>query len=169
MFRRTRVRRVFAALTAVAFLGISVAACGDGNGRKSSGRSSHHDDDDDDDDRGGGSFGDQSAGNGGSRGTAGLESAVREYTRAYFAAETATAYRMLSGRCQEEVTASAHASLVAGDAAEHGPLLVETFTVDRASAGSAVVTYTVGVPVVDAGLAGEAWTREGGSWRWDDC
>ncbi|UCM90233.1 hypothetical protein [Streptomyces marincola] len=94
---------------------------------------------------------------------------MHAYTRAYFAGEAVTAYAMLSERCRDLVGSSAHGDEVAGAAAEHGELTVQTYTTNLIEADSAVVTYTVGVPELDEPRRAESWVSENRSWKWDAC
>ncbi|MFF9779577.1 hypothetical protein ACF1HJ_38790 [Streptomyces sp. NPDC013978] len=107
--------------------------------------------------------------------TADLEAAVRAYTAAYFANDPDTTHGMLSARCQKVITRAGMAVLTeraeqteraVGDAE---PKDVQRFEVDEISTSGdeARVSYGVGMPKFDQKQ--EAWAREAGVWRYDDC
>lgn len=98
-----------------------------------------------------------------------LEQAVRDYTDAYFAPDSDTAYNMLSERCAAQLQPGAFSAMLDQAAADYGQLSVETFSVDQMSGDLARVTYTVGLPMVDETLTQQTWVREGDSWRYDGC
>lgn len=96
---------------------------------------------------------------------AALTQSVHDYIEALTAGDTTTAWPMLSTRCQEtwgqegldERTQNALA-LLAGQQAEG-------ITVDDLSGDLARVSYTVGTEQ----RHGQPWTRQDGTWRYDDC
>lgn len=98
-----------------------------------------------------------------------LETAVRTYTDAFFATDSDTAWPMLSARCQSQTTEPAFGVMLEEITGMYGEHAVETFQVDDLSGDLARVTYTIGLPVVDADLAGQPWVREDGTWRYDAC
>ncbi|MGY1500819.1 hypothetical protein ACW4TU_30280 [Streptomyces sp. QTS52] len=96
-----------------------------------------------------------------------LEQAVREYTAAYFQGDAETAYAVLSKHCQGTITAAAYGAVVEQAKADYGQQTVKTVTVDKLSGDLARVSYTVSLPKFDQ--QGQAWTREGGAWKYDAC
>jgi hypothetical protein len=97
-----------------------------------------------------------------------LEKAVRAYSDAYFATDTATAYGMLSTRCRGEVTQAAYGQSIAAATKAYGKThTIKSLTVDQMSGDMARVTYTYDATVLDQKQ--QPWTREGGAWRWDAC
>lgn len=96
-----------------------------------------------------------------------LETAVREYTAAYFANEPKTTHGMLSARCQERITPEAMAALTERAVGDYGKQDVKRFQVDQLSGDMARVSYGVGLPKFDQ--AQQPWVREGGVWKFDAC
>jgi PBP1b-binding outer membrane lipoprotein LpoB len=99
--------------------------------------------------------------------TAGLESAVREYTDAYFKGDVNTAYGMLSGRCTEKINKPAMQALTDRAVGDYGHQDVKRFEVDQVSGDMARVSYGVGLPKFDQKQ--QPWVREGGDWKYDAC
>ncbi len=98
---------------------------------------------------------------------AGLESAVRSYTDAYFKGDAATAYGMLSDRCSEKITKYELQALTDRALADYGHQDVKQFEVDQRSGDMARVSYGVGLPKFDQKQ--QPWAREGGDWKYDAC
>lgn len=96
-----------------------------------------------------------------------LQLAVRRYTAAYFQGATDVAYGMLSAHCQGQITEDAYSAVVEQAKADYGQQTVKTVTVDKLSGDLARVSYTVSLPKFDQ--QGQAWVREGGSWKYDAC
>ncbi|MGK5534218.1 hypothetical protein [Streptomyces sp. URMC 129] len=99
---------------------------------------------------------------------AALEEAVRTFTDVYFT-DPPAAYRMLSERCADLTDEETYTAELEGFAAAYGEVSVETFSVDEIDGDSALVTYTIGDPMIDGGLVGQPWVREDGEWRYDAC
>jgi hypothetical protein len=99
--------------------------------------------------------------------TAGLESAVRLYTDAYFKGDVATVYGMLSDGCTETITKPAMQALTDRAVGDYGHQDVKRFEVDQVSGDTARVSYGVGLPKFDQKQ--QPWVREGGDWKYDDC
>ncbi|WP_216591572.1 hypothetical protein [Streptomyces brasiliscabiei] len=104
---------------------------------------------------------------------AALETAVREYTAAYFANRPDTAFGMLTARCQKQITRAGMAVLTEradqtrraiGDTE---PKEVKRFEVNETDGDEARVSYGVGTPKFDQKR--EQWAREAGVWRYDTC
>jgi hypothetical protein len=96
-----------------------------------------------------------------------LEQAVRDYSAAYFATDTAKAYGMLSQRCAEEIPAAMYGPMVEATVKQYGVHDIKTLTVDQVSGDLARVTYTYPVPALDQKQ--QPWAREDGQWRYDAC
>ncbi|WP_159037166.1 hypothetical protein [Streptomyces specialis] len=99
---------------------------------------------------------------------AALEEAVRTFTEVYFT-DPPAAYAMLSERCAEQSDEATYTAQLEQFAESFGELSVQTFSVDEIDGDTAHVTYTVGDPMIDGGLAGQPWVREDGEWRYDAC
>ena len=98
----------------------------------------------------------------------GLEQAVQQYTSAYFAADTDTAYGLLSKRCQGQMDEIVFGSLLKEAAKDYGPDHPATDVKTQVSGDLARVTYKVeGLPKFDQ--QAQPWTREGGAWKYDAC
>jgi hypothetical protein len=101
-------------------------------------------------------------------GKADLEKAVHAYSDAYFTTDTATAYAMLSKRCQAGVTADEYGQSIKATTQKFGTKhKVKTVTVDQMSGDMARVSYTYDVPLLSQ--KAQSWTREDAAWRWDAC
>lgn len=98
---------------------------------------------------------------------AALENSVRDYTRALFAPDPDTGYRLLSARCKAEMPEPEFKALAEQAHHEYGALTIKTISVDQLSGDMARVSYGVGVPQFER--KAQPWTREGGVWRWDAC
>ncbi|OQD53171.1 hypothetical protein BM536_034305 [Streptomyces phaeoluteigriseus] len=97
-----------------------------------------------------------------------LEAAAAVYTSAYFAADTDTAYGMLSARCREEIGADAYTALVEKAKADHGPDHPATDVRAEVSGKLGRVSYKVrGLPQFDQ--RAQPWTLEDGGWKYDAC
>ncbi|MFI6039201.1 hypothetical protein ACIBBD_34755 [Streptomyces sp. NPDC051315] len=97
-----------------------------------------------------------------------LEAAVAVYTAAYFAADAATAYDMLSKRCRGEITADAYAGVVQQAKADHGEDHPATDVKAEVSGELGRATYKVqGLPEFDQ--TDQPWTLEDGAWKYDAC
>ncbi|GCD94062.1 hypothetical protein [Embleya hyalina] len=99
--------------------------------------------------------------------TAPLEAAVRTYTAKMFTGDAASAYAILSTRCQGKTTTTEYGAVVAQAKKVYGALTVKSIKVDEMNGDRARVTYSVGVPTLDR--TAQTWTREAGTWRWDGC
>jgi hypothetical protein len=100
-------------------------------------------------------------------GKAQLEQAVRAYSDAYFATDTAKAHGMMSARCQDKIPAEVYGPVVEASVKQYGVHDIKTFTVDQLSGDLARVTYTYAVPALDQKQ--QPWAREGGAWKYDGC
>jgi hypothetical protein len=97
-----------------------------------------------------------------------LEQAVKQYTDAYFAADTATAYGLLSKRCKGQMDEIVFGSLLKEATKQYGPDHPATDVKTQVSGDLARVTYKVeGLPKFDQ--QAQPWTREGGAWKYDAC
>lgn len=97
-----------------------------------------------------------------------VESAVQDYTRAYFAGEASTAHGMLSERCRKEINPLLFGETVRQASKEHGPDHPATDVQAEVSGDMARVSYRVeGLPKFDQD--GQPWAREGGAWKYDAC
>ncbi|WP_371602304.1 hypothetical protein OG345_05290 [Streptomyces sp. NBC_01220] len=100
--------------------------------------------------------------------SAALKAAVAAYTDAYFAPDPDTAHRMLSARCQTEISQAALSGILDQAAVDYGQHKATGITVDQQSGDLARVTYGVeGLPKFDQ--KSQPWVREGGQWRYDAC
>ncbi|MET9503928.1 hypothetical protein ABZY42_19750 [Streptomyces sp. NPDC006622] len=97
-----------------------------------------------------------------------LEAAAAVYTSAYFAADTDTAYGMLSARCREKTGAEAYAAVVEQAKTDHGPDHPATDVRAEVSGKLGRVSYKVrGLPEFDQ--RAQPWTLEDGGWKYDAC
>ncbi|MFI0715616.1 hypothetical protein ACH4SK_34330 [Streptomyces inhibens] len=99
-----------------------------------------------------------------------LEEAVREYVAAYFKPDVSAGHAMLSAHCRTTVSEAEFAILLdraKGANFRHEHYRVKRFSVDHLAGDSARVNYGVGEPRFDE--KGQAWVREGGVWRNNDC
>lgn len=97
-----------------------------------------------------------------------LEAAAAVYTSAYFAADTDTAYGMLSARCREETGADEYAAVLKRAKADHGPDHPATDVRAEVSGKLGRVSYKVqGLPEFDQ--RAQPWALEDGAWKYDAC
>lgn len=96
-----------------------------------------------------------------------LEAAVRAYSKAYFAGDATTAYRLFSKRCTAAVDKDVYAVAIAAEAKAYGKQAIKTLTVEQLSGDLARVSYTYSVPLLNQ--KSQPWTREGGAWHYDAC
>ncbi|WP_327180930.1 hypothetical protein [Streptomyces sp. NBC_01334] len=97
-----------------------------------------------------------------------LKAAVAVYTASYFAADTDTAYGMLSARCAKEITKEAYAGVVQQAKKDYGPDHVATDVQADVSGDLGRATYKVeGLPKFDQ--TKQPWALEGDAWKYDAC
>ncbi|WP_314220724.1 hypothetical protein [Streptomyces zaehneri] len=97
-----------------------------------------------------------------------LKAAVAVYTASYFAADTDTAYAMLSARCAKEITKDAYAGVVRQAKTDYGPDHAATDVQADVSGDLGRATYKVeGLPKFDQ--TKQPWTLEGDAWKYDAC
>ncbi|MFE6826529.1 hypothetical protein [Streptomyces sp. NPDC057690] len=97
-----------------------------------------------------------------------LKAAVAVYTAAYFAADTDTAYAMLSARCAKEITKDAYAGVVQQAKTEYGPDHAVADVQADVSGELGRATYKVeGLPKFDQ--TKQPWALEGDAWKYDAC
>lgn len=100
-------------------------------------------------------------------GTATLEKAVSDYTAALFSG-TASGYDVLSARCKKQMTKDAWVTMAKDAHQQYGAQKATGVKVDQMAGDLARVSYGAGnIPQFER--EGQAWTREGGTWRWDAC
>lgn len=107
------------------------------------------------------------SGSGTQRGQSALEDAYRTYVEAFFGGDGATAYALLSDRCQKATSLSefAAASESAADIYGQVDYTIDTVTVDGNS-GSVDSTFAADALNSDGG---SAWIYEDKGWRSDKC
>lgn len=99
---------------------------------------------------------------------AALQTAVEDYTNAYFKGDADTAYQMLSKRCAGQISPGAYEAVVTQAATDFGPDHPATDVQADVSGDLARVSYKVkGLPRFDQ--QSQPWAREGGAWRYDAC
>jgi hypothetical protein len=97
-----------------------------------------------------------------------LKAAVAVYTAAYFAADTDTAYAMLSARCAKEITKDAYADVVQQAKTDYGPDHAVSDVQADVSGDLGRATYKVeGLPKFDQ--TKQPWALEGDAWKYDAC
>ncbi|WP_405965276.1 hypothetical protein OG713_39930 [Streptomyces sp. NBC_00723] len=97
-----------------------------------------------------------------------LKAAVAVYTAAYFAADTDTAYAMLSARCAKEIAKDAYAGVVQQAKTDYGPDHTATDVQADVSGDLGRATYKVqGLPKFDQ--TKQPWALEGDAWKYDAC
>jgi hypothetical protein len=97
-----------------------------------------------------------------------LEAAVAVYTSAYFAADTDTAYGMLSERCRKEINPLVYGEMLRQAKKDYGTDHPATDVEAEVSGSMARVTYRVeGLPMLDQ--ESQPWTLEDGAWKYDAC
>ncbi|QJS99277.1 hypothetical protein G9272_02300 [Streptomyces asoensis] len=97
-----------------------------------------------------------------------LMAAVAVYTAAYFAADTDTAYAMLSARCAKEITKDEYAGVVQQAKTDYGPDHPATDVQADVSGDLGRATYKVeGLPKFDR--TKQPWALEGDAWKYDAC
>ncbi|MET7657068.1 MULTISPECIES: hypothetical protein [unclassified Streptomyces] len=97
-----------------------------------------------------------------------LEAAVAVYTSAYFAADTDTAYAMLSARCAKKITKDAYAGVVTQAKTDYGPDHPAADVQADVSGDVGTATYKVeGLPKFDR--TKQPWALEGDAWKYDAC
>ncbi|MFE7932649.1 hypothetical protein ACFU6S_28750 [Streptomyces sp. NPDC057456] len=97
-----------------------------------------------------------------------LKAAVAVYTAAYFAADTDTAYAMLSARCAQQIAKGAYTGVVRQAKADYGPDHPATDVQADVSGDLGLATYKVdGLPKFDQ--TKQPWTLEGDAWKYDAC
>lgn len=96
-----------------------------------------------------------------------LEQAYRAYIKAFLTGDGATAYQLLSARCQEKEPLSEFASLAESAADIYGEVdyTINSVTVDG-DKGSVDADYAV--EALNSG-GGSLWVHEGGGWHSDKC
>jgi hypothetical protein len=105
-------------------------------------------------------------GGGGSSGDD-VRKAVDGYSQAYLSGDAATAYGMLSTRCQAAISQDQYSIVVAAAKAAYGPQQITTYRLDDAKGSTAHVTY--GYKTTRLDQTRQAWVKESGAWRWDGC
>lgn len=97
-----------------------------------------------------------------------LKAAVAVYTASYFAADTDTAYGMLSERCRKEINEIVYGEMLRQAKQDYGTDHPATDVQAEVSGTMARVTYKVkGLPMLDQ--EAQPWTLEGGAWKYDAC
>ncbi|PWI08341.1 hypothetical protein DIZ27_23160 [Streptomyces sp. NWU339] len=97
-----------------------------------------------------------------------LETAVKEYTEAYFAAEASTAHRMLSERCRKEINPLVYGETLRQAKKDYGSDHPATDVTAEVSGDLARVSYKIeGLPKFDQ--QAQPWAREDGVWKYDAC
>lgn len=95
-----------------------------------------------------------------------LERAVREYSEAFLAGDVGRSRELLSERCRTRIGGQLEAA-VALAKEQYGPQTIRELTIDALDGDEAEVTYSY--VESDLNQRREAWVREGGEWRNDDC
>lgn len=96
-----------------------------------------------------------------------LEEAYRAYIKAFLTGDGATAYQLLSQRCQESEPLSEFAAITESAAELYGEVdyTIDSITVDG-DEGQVDATYAV--EALNSG-GGSVWVYEDGGWRSDKC
>lgn len=97
---------------------------------------------------------------------AALESAVRDYSAAFLDGDGATAYALLTERCQNRTPLSEFAAITEQAKVAYGPRKITSLTIDLNSE-QARVTYAYETTVLNQ--TDEPWAFESGQWHNDDC
>lgn len=150
---RNRTRGVAAAITAAALLG-ALAACSSDSDTEPSTESPADNEPGETDEQASGADD-----------TEALEQAVAAYINATTTGDTDTAWDALSDRCADAWTREELDGRVGAATAMLPGEQADNINVDELSGDLARVSYTVGTEE----RAGQPWTREGGTWRFDDC
>ncbi|CAB4721432.1 MAG: hypothetical protein F2667_10480 [Actinobacteria bacterium] len=96
-----------------------------------------------------------------------LRLAAQGYLDALLGGDAATAYAMLTRRCQDHYPEESFATIVAGAAQVYGTPLPFLTYADEVTGRTALITYTVEESVLDQ--VDQPWAYEQGSWHSDDC
>ncbi|MFG2312878.1 hypothetical protein ACGFS9_30025 [Streptomyces sp. NPDC048566] len=96
-----------------------------------------------------------------------LEQAVRDYTAALFSGD-ASGYNLVSARCQKQMSAAAFTTLAKDAHQQYGSQKATGVHIDQIAGDLARVSYGAG-NIPQFNRESQAWTREGGTWRWDAC
>lgn len=96
-----------------------------------------------------------------------LYQAVKAYSDAYLTGDGETAYNLLSTRCQDTIGKQPFMDEVAAAKSTFGDAMPFKSFNGMADGDQARVTYTYSVAAIDQ--EEQPWTREDGSWKYDDC
>ncbi|MFD4572085.1 hypothetical protein ACFWNK_01860 [Streptomyces sp. NPDC058417] len=97
-----------------------------------------------------------------------LAAAVAVYTAAYFAADTDTAYGMMSKRCAGQIDRDSYRAVLEQAKADYGPDHPATDVKAEVSGTLGRATYKVkGLPKLDQ--QAQPWTLESKAWKYDAC
>lgn len=99
---------------------------------------------------------------------AALEESFRTYVDAFFTGDGATAYELLSERCQASQPLSDVAALAESAAELYGEV---DYTIDSVTVNGneGQVDATYAVEALNSGGGGSTWVLEDGTWRTDKC
>jgi len=95
-----------------------------------------------------------------------VEKVVTKYTHAFLTGDGATAYGLLSDRCQAAMPLSEFAAVTEQARDTYGDVKIDSLDV-RVDGRKARATYTFPVPAINQ--KDEPWVVEDGKWRNDDC
>jgi hypothetical protein len=95
-----------------------------------------------------------------------LKTAITDYSTAYLTGDGATAYGLLSQRCQAVLPLSEFAGLTEQARDLYGDVKIESLNVE-VDGNQATATYTYAVPSINQ--TDEPWLIEGTRWKNDDC
>lgn len=94
-----------------------------------------------------------------------VRTAVEAYSTAYLTGDGATAYQLLSKKCQQSMPLSTFATMTEQAKDLYGEVPIESFDA-RVKGERASVTYSYAVPSLTQ--TDESWVNEGG-WKNNDC
>lgn len=96
-----------------------------------------------------------------------VRDAVATYVSAFGEGTPDAAWALVSERCRDLIQESEYRAAVAAAGELYPDLTVDEFSDIVLDGDTAVAFYSTN-PVVEEG-DGERWTRDAGTWRWDDC
>ena len=96
-----------------------------------------------------------------------LKDAVTTYSNAYLGGDGASAFNLLSSRCQLSIGMQQISAQATAAHSVYGVLPISTINVDSESGSRATVSYTYAVTTLNQ--SHQPWVLQGGSWRYDNC
>lgn len=96
-----------------------------------------------------------------------LEPAVRAYVAAFIGGDEATAFALLSDRCQKKVGENSFVLVVTQAHEQYGSATIVSYR-DDVTGSTATATYDMSDPALNRS-GPQPWVLENGAWRMDRC